>query len=193
MKIIARFVRRSLLPQARSRRHRRNCRCPRISSGSSVSSMPLACLLIRRDSLSDPALRPRLKPAVVLIFGVAARSIFGQRIVQSKRGSVSLVKLLRFAATARPPFVWSFPTTLLGGLPCQLILVAFIATRLCWAAQPCWRYLTLCRLQALKINSPQQLHQRRRKRLKSRRRLLRLPRRRRFRHHRRLHRRPRRK
>ena len=54
--------------------------------------MPLACLLIRRGSLSDRALRPWPEAAVLLIFFVAARVLFAPDNSSKQRGAFSYVK-----------------------------------------------------------------------------------------------------
>ena len=103
--------------------------------------MPLACLLIRRGSLSDRALRPWPEAAVLLISLLRCVPFFASDNRSKQRGAFSpRVNVPRFAAIARPPFVCSLPTTLLGGLLCQLMLIASVAARVCLAVQPCWRY-----------------------------------------------------
>jgi hypothetical protein len=183
--IIARFAHRFFWRRARLRQRRRNCLSLRISSGSSIASMPHARSPNRCGSLSDRALRPWPEAAVLLIFVRRFHSL-RRTTVQSNAARFPRLNVPRFVAIARPPCIRAFPTTLLGGSLCQLMLIAPVAARLCWAPQPCWHYLMLCRLQALKI-SLHQMHRRRRKLPRGRRRLHRLLRPSRSRHRRHRH------
>jgi hypothetical protein len=71
--------------------------------------MPLACLLIRRGSLSDRALRPWPEAAVLLIFFVAARSILcARQQFKATRRVFPRLNVLRFVAIARPLCVRAF-------------------------------------------------------------------------------------
>ena len=188
MKVTARFARRFFWRRAHSRQRRRNCLSPRVSGGSSITLMlhnrsPNSC-----GSLSDRALRPWPEAAVLLIVFVVVLRSSRRTTAQSNAARFPGLNVPRFAATAGPPCVLALPKTLFGRLRCCSKLIAAVGARPCWAGQPCWRYLALCRLQAPKISLCQILH-RRRKRLKSRRHLRRLLRRQRCRRHQHRHRR----
>jgi hypothetical protein len=127
-----------------------------------------------RGSLSERALRPCPKAAVLLISWLRAFRSLRRTTVQSNRAHFPRLNVPRFVAIGKATVCLAFKT-LLGRLRCYWKFTAAVGARPCWAAQPCWQYLTLCCLQARKINLRQIHHQRRRKHLKSRRRLLRPP------------------
>ena len=85
--ITARSARQFSWHRAHSRQRRRNCLSLRISSESSIASMPHDRSLSLRGSLSDRALRPWPEAAVLLIFLVAARSVLcaGQEFKATRR------------------------------------------------------------------------------------------------------------
>ena len=151
-------------------------------------------------SLSDRALRPWPEAAVLLIDCLCWGALHSAPDNSSKqRGAFPYTKRPAICSDSRTAVCPGVRKTLLGRLRCCSKLIAAFGARPCWAEQPCWRYLPLCRLQAPKIRL-RQILQRRRKRLKSRRHLRRLlqphqcrrhqhlHRRRRPRRHRRLHR-----
>jgi hypothetical protein len=92
MKIIARSARQFFWRRARLRRHRLNCLSLRISSRSSIASMPHDRLPNLRDSLSDRALRPRPEAAVLLISLLRRVPFLAPNNSAKQRGAFSWVK-----------------------------------------------------------------------------------------------------
>ena len=119
---------RSLIPLlSHSRQRRRNCLSLRISSGSSIPSMSHDRSLGLRGSLSERALRPWPKAAVLLISWLRAFRSFRRTTVQSNRAHLPRLNVPRFVAIGKATVCLAFQKHCLadydvtGSLPRPLV------------------------------------------------------------------------